>query len=168
MKNLLRLIAFFLLSFGLGACAESSIAQGGANVTVMGANYTSDHIDFTLMSPSGKNLGIGENVKPFSKGGSGGWSCCSMVPGVGQTVRVESKVGGFNDAADQYKTYKRDVVVTGSMPSTKDELHGYLIVRFFPGNQVEVELIPSADFAPQNPHVDKLFSGNRVIRKIGE
>jgi hypothetical protein len=142
--------------------------MGKTDASVSGANYTNDYVDFTLMSPSGKNLGTGGSVEPFSKGGAGGSVCCAMVPGVGQTVRVEFRVGGFDDAADQYKTYNRDVVVTGTMPSPKDELQSYLIVRFFPTHQVEAELIPSTAFEPNNPRVDKLFSGKRMMRQIGE
>lgn len=90
-----------------------------------------------------------------------------MVPTVGQTMRVELRVSGFNDAADQYKTYNRDVVVKGYPPTGSDH-HGYLVLRVFQNHEVEAELFPYADFGPKNPRVDKLFSGHRVMRRMGE
>ena len=169
MKKIMRLMSIVASSFALGSCAASSMVQGEANVTVVGANYTNDYIDFALMSASGNNLGIGESAKPFSMGGSGGWSCCAVVPGVGQPLRVKSKVGAFNDAADQFKTYEQQVVVAGSMPSPKEKLQSYLSVRFIPNHEVEAELFASDDSGPENPRVDRLFSvGPRVIRHKGE
>jgi hypothetical protein len=164
----LKLVATLTLIVALGGCAVSSIEKGKTDAAVRGVNYTNDYVDFTLMSTSGINLGTGGSVEPFPKGGAGGSVCCAMVPGVGQTVRIEFRIGGFGDAAGQYKTYSRDVVVTGTMPSPKDELQSYLIVRFFPAHEVEAELIPSTEFEPKNPRVDKLFSGKRIMRQIGE
>lgn len=165
-------LTILLMSITLlvSACATSSMRSGEANVTVMGTNYTEDYIEFTLMSPSGKNLGTGGSVEPFSKGGTGGGVCCAMVPGVGQTVRVELRVGGFNDAADQYKTYSRDVVVKGTMPKPEYKLQSVLIVRFFPNHEVEAELLPGdGDFGPANSRMDRLFfAGPRVMRHKGE
>jgi hypothetical protein len=135
----------------------------------MGANYTNDYIEFALMSPSGKNLGIGGDAKPFSEGGTSGQSCCAMLPSVGQTVRVELRVGGFNDAADQYKTYVRDVVVRG-VTSNDPDWSNFLIVRFFQDQNVEAEFISESlkSGAPVSPHVDGLFYGRRAMRQMGE
>ncbi|RDK03244.1 hypothetical protein DLM46_09890 [Paraburkholderia lacunae] len=167
----MKKITILLVSIALmvSACAASSLGQGIADASVMGANYTNDYINFTLMSPSGKNLGMGGDAKPFSDGGAGGTACCALLPGVGQTVRVEFRVGGFNDAADQYKTYIRDVVVKGVTSNDPDSMN-YLIVRFFPDHNVEAEFITESlkSGAPVSPRVDELFYGRRVMRHLGE
>jgi hypothetical protein len=46
--------------------------------------------------------------------------------------------------------------------------HSYLIVRFFPDHEVEVELVPGDEISPRNPRVDALFSGKRMMRHKGE
>lgn len=167
MKQIVRVIAALAVSVVLGGCAASSIGRGKTDAGVMVANYTNDYVEVSLLSPSGRKIGIGEDAKPFSEGGTGGRSCCAMVPTVGQTMRVELRVGGFNDAADQYKTYNRDVVVKGSPPTDSDH-HSYLILRVFQNHEVEAELFPYSNFEPTNPRVDKLFSGHRVMRQVGE
>src|SRR5271163_1981317 len=98
MKQIARVIAALAVSVALGACATaSSIGRDKIDAAVIGVNYTSDYIDFTLMSPLGENLDTGGDAKPFSEGGTGGTECCARLPGVGQTVHVELRVGGFND-----------------------------------------------------------------------
>ncbi len=152
-----------------GKDVSVDVGQDKTDATVMGVNYTNDYIHFRLISPSGESFGIGGDAKPFSKGGTGGWSCCAMVPSVGQTVRVELSVGGFNDAADQHKTYSRDVVVVGTMPKPEYKLQSYLIVRFFPRHEVEAEFIAGDDpLGMRNPRVDQLLLGQRVMRHLGE
>lgn len=165
-----RRVTTLLISMTLlmSACVASSIGQGKKDAAVMGVNYTNEYISFSLMSQSGEDLGIGGDAKPFSQGGTGGSSCCAMLPGVGQTVRVELKVGGFNDAADQYRTYTRNVIVKGATSMAPDR-HSYLIVRNFPNHEIEAEFVPGDDpHGMKSPRVDQLLLGKRVMRKMGE
>ncbi|MEX3707214.1 hypothetical protein AB3X92_42120, partial [Paraburkholderia sp. BR14317] len=105
----------------------------------------------------------------FSRGGKGGRECCALIPGVGQTIRVVWRVGGRQETRSEWKTYSRDVVVTGAMPTKKDS-YNILMVRFFLDHDVEAELIPDRGEpgGSASPRVDKLFSGQRVMRHIGE
>lgn len=169
MRPLFKLFAVFTVSLIVTACARLPRTSEVVNVSVMGVNYSADYIDFVLMSPSGVNLGTGGTVDPFSKGGSGGSVCCALVPGVGQTIRIDLRIGGFNDTADQYQKYSRNVLVKGTMPSPNYLLQSFLIVRFFPNLVVEAELIPGDDTrGMRNPRVDQLLIGRRVTRRPGE
>ena len=154
----------------LGGCAVGQ-PGGYVDASAWSANYTEDYIpEFHIETASGKSTGLeGIQVKPFSKGGTGGRECCSLIPGVGQTIRVVWQVGGYNDDESQWKTYSRDVIVKGAMPTKKDA-YNILMVRFFPDHQVEAELIPDRGEAggSASPRVDKLFYGQRVMRHIGE
>jgi hypothetical protein len=164
-KLIASLILFVLL---LSGCAVGQ-PQHYVDATAWSANYTEDYVrDFRIQTASGKDTGLeGIQVKEFSRGGTGGSECCSLIPGVGQTIKVVWRIGGFNDDESQWKTYTNDVIAKGAMP-VESQTHSYLVVRFFPNHQVEAELFPSADLDPKNPRVDKLFSGQRVMRHIGE
>jgi hypothetical protein len=95
--------------------------------------------------------------------------CCTLIPGVGQTIKVVWRVGGRQDDKSLWKTYSRDVVVKGEV-SRDPNRHSYLIVRFFPRHDVEAEFVPGDDpLGARNPRVDKLFFvGPRVMRQMGE
>jgi hypothetical protein len=153
----------------LGGCAVGQ-QSGYIDASAWSANYTEDYIhDFWIQTVSGKDTALGGiQVKEFSKGGTGGSQCCAMIPGVGQPIKVVWRIGGFNDEKSQWKTYSRDVVVTGAMPKEKDAFN-ILMVRFFRDHQVEAELIPDRGVTGlPSPRVDKVFSGRRVMRNIGE
>ncbi len=130
MKKVLKFIAVVALNLGLGACAGASIKSAETDAAVTTANYTNDYVNFTLWSPSGVNLGMGGDAKPFASGGAGGTACCIKIPGIGETIQVRARAGGFNDTAARYKTYQDDVVIKGSQP-TQPQLYSYLVVRFF-------------------------------------
>ncbi|RDK03183.1 DUF3304 domain-containing protein [Paraburkholderia lacunae] len=152
----------------ISACARAQ-PRGYVDATAWSANYTEDYIhEFHIQTASGQDTGLeGIQVGEFSKGGKGGSECCSLIPGVGQTIRVVWTVANTDDKA-QWKTYSRDVVVIGSMPMEKDA-YNILMVRFFPDHQVEAELIPDrGKTGLPSLRVDKLFSGQRVMRKMGE
>ncbi|CAB3721171.1 hypothetical protein LMG22037_04779 [Paraburkholderia phenoliruptrix] len=167
MTRMARIFIAMMLSM-LAACATGQ-RMHHVDASAWSANYTEDYIqDFWIQTADGKNTGLsGVQVKEFSAGGTGGSECCSLIPGVGQTIKVVWRVGGHQEDESTWKTYSRDVEVKGAMP-TQPQSHSYLIVRFFPDHEVEVELFPSADLRPENPRVDKLFSGQRVMRHIGE
>ena len=104
----------------------------------------------------------------FSKGGTGGRECCALIPGVGRTIKVVWRIGGRRDDESRWKTYSKDVTVTGTV-SRNTSRHSYLIVRFFPNHEVEAEFVPGDDpRGAQNPRVDRLFLGQRVMRYMGE
>jgi hypothetical protein len=154
----------------LAACATGQ-PGGYVDASAWSANYTEDYIqDFSIQTADGKDTGLeGIQVKEFSKGGTGGSECCSLIPGVGQTIKIVWRVGGRQDDKSQWKAYSRDVVVIGKMPGdTKD--HSVLMVRFFPNHEVEAEVFPGdGSFGPSNPRMDKLFFvGPRVMRHMGE
>jgi hypothetical protein len=156
----------------LSACATAS-SGGYVDVSAWGANYTEDFIyDFSVQTVSGKDTGVaGSRLSEFSRGGTGGRECCSLMPGVGQTIKIVWQVGGRQDDRSKWKTYSRDTVVKGTMPGNPGQTpHSVLIVRFFPSQEVEAELFPGNDsFGPANPRVDKLFSiGPKVMRYRGE
>jgi hypothetical protein len=160
---------FFLMVFGtLASCAVSQ-PGGYVDASAWSANYTEDFIqDFSIQTAEGKRSGLGgAQVAEFSRGGTGGAECCSLIPGVGRTIKVAWHVGGHQEDESQWKSYSRNVVVKGTMP-TQLQTHSYLIVRFFPNHEIEAEMFPSAELLPENPRVDKLFSGQRVMRQMGE
>jgi hypothetical protein len=151
----------------LGGCAIGQ-PSGYVDASAWSANYTEDYIyDFSIQTSSGKDTGLeGIQVKEFSKGGTGSSECCSLIPGAGRTIKVVWRVGGRQDDKSLWKTYSRDVVIKGAMPHS--ERHSYLVVRFFPDHEVEAELFSSESLDPKNPRLDKLFSGRRVMRHLGE
>jgi hypothetical protein len=136
------------------------------------ANYSEDYIhDFQFETDSGKNLVLtGYNVKPFSKGGLSSPACCAALPGVGQTIRVRWRTGGdYYTPESDWTTHAAMTRIKGTS-SDDAESNTSLILRFFPDGQIEAEYITqSLKFnSPLNPRVDLLFTGQRVMRHIGE
>ena len=171
MKNVFRFVAALTLSAVLGACTAPSSRSTKVSAAIKGANYTNDYINFTLISTSGVSLGIGGDASPFSKGGIGGTACCAKLAGVGETIRIELKIGGFSNSANKFRTYIRDVTVVGAMPKNQSqEPHSVLIVRFFQNYEVEAELLPGdGSLGPDNLRMDRLFFvGPKVMRHKGE
>ncbi|WP_042303422.1 DUF3304 domain-containing protein [Paraburkholderia kururiensis] len=162
---------FVAMIFGALTACVTGQPSGYVDATAWSANYTEDYIpEFWIQTAEGKDTGLaGVQVQEFSRGGKGGHECCSLIPGVGRTIKVVWRIGGRQDDESQWKTYSRDVVVIGKMPGdTKD--HSVLMVRFFPNHEVEAEVFPGdSSFGPSNPRMDKLFFvGPRVMRHMGE
>jgi hypothetical protein len=154
----------------LASCAVGQ-PRGYVDASAWSANYTEDYIpDFHLETTSGKNLLLsGIQVKEFSKGGTGSSECCSPIPGVGQAIKVVWSVGVRQEDRSQWRTYSRDVTTTGSTSRAPDAMN-FLIVRFFPGRNIEAEFVSESakpDGKP-SPRVDQVFYGRRVMRQIGE
>jgi len=167
MRWMVRTFVVILLGV-LAGCAAGQ-RSGYVDATAWSTNYTEDYIyDFRILTAEGKPTGLsGFQVKEFSRGGTGKRMCCALIPGVGQTIKVVWSIGGRQDDESLWKTHSREVVVAGTMP-TQQQSHSYLIVRFFPNYEIEAELFPSGKLRPDNPRVDKLFSGHRVMRQLGE
>ena len=169
MRRLMKAAAALLMMLMVGGCATAKTDRW-VEVAARAANYTDDFIyDYWIRTTDGKRTGVnGTQASEFRKGGTtGGHECCGLMPGVGETVKVVWRVGGRQERESEWKTYSRNVVVKGAMPE-ENSGHSYLVVRFFSGQEVEAELFPSEVFSPQNPRVDKLFSGKRVMRQKGE
>jgi hypothetical protein len=167
MRSLAPILAAAMVG-ALGGCAVGQ-PSGYVDASAWSANYTEDYIyDFWIQTADGKATGLaGVQVQEFSRGGKGKRECCSLVPGVGQTIKVVWRIGGRQDDESQWKTHSRDIVVTGAV-SKNPKRHSYLIVRFFPRHEVEAEFIPGDDpRGARNPRVDQLFLGQRVMRHIG-
>jgi hypothetical protein len=90
-----------------------------------------------------------------------------LLPATGQTVRVVWDEETADDDPSKKRRYTRDVVVTGSRPLPV-EAYNYLIVRFFPDQQLEVEFISEPEGGPRSPRLDRVFYGERVMRHMGE
>jgi hypothetical protein len=168
----MRWVARVLLVMVVGVLNACAVGQpsGYVDASAWSANYTEDYIyDFSIQTADGKNTGLGGvQVQEFSRGGKGGRECCSLIPGVGQTIKVVWRVGGRQDDASKWTTYSRDVVVKGKI-SKNSARHSYLIVRFFSVHEVEAEFVPGDDpRGARSPRIDRLFLGQRVMRHIGE
>jgi hypothetical protein len=166
MKGLLRVwVALALLAMVSGCSAWAQ--QGYVEARATTANYTEMYVDYTFYDAKGQNLGLGGDAKPFSKGGTGGDECCVPLPGPGQTLRVVWSEETEDDDPAKKRTYTKDVVVIGPPPLPGDP-YNYVITRFFPGQQVEVELVSEPMSGGRSPRLDQLFYGRSVMRHIGE
>lgn len=165
MTKLRKVVAAFALLVMAAGCAIS--AQREYMMAPDTANYTDKYVDYTLYDIKGRNLGLGGEAKPFNKGGTGGIECCVMLPGPGQILRIVwSEEAEDHDLAKK-RTYTKDVVVTGSQPLL-GEPHNYLIVRFFPKQQLEIEFVSEPINGPRSPRRDRIFFGEHVMRQVGE
>ena len=141
--------------------------QENVNATAVTANYTEMYVDYTFYDVNGRNLGLGGSANPFSKGGTGGLECCTALPGPGKTVRVtwDEETPGRNDSRTFH--YSRDVMVIGSQPLPGDS-YNYVITRFFPGQQIEVEFVLESGGGGRSPRLDQIFYGQHEMRQMGE
>lgn len=164
-------LTLLLISIALlcGACAPIQM-RGYIDATAWSANYTEDYIrEFHIQTADGQDTGLeGVQINEFSKGGQGGHECCSLIPGVGQKIRLVWTVANTESKA-LWKTYSQTLVVKGATSNDPDSMN-FIIVRFFPDHNVEAEFISeSLKFgAVANPRVDAIFYGRRVMRYIGE
>jgi hypothetical protein len=170
MTGFIKAIAVAVWLVMLGGCAIGQ-PRGWVEAAAWAANYTEDFIyDFSVLTVDEKRTGVtGALVQEFSRGGTTGRECCGLMPGVGQTVKVVWRVGGRRDEESQWRTYSRDVVVTGATSKAAD-VRNFVVVRFFPDHDVEVEFIFESTKldGKASPRVDQLFYGRRVMRKKGE
>lgn len=153
---------------GVG-CTASTSTRGYVTAEAWAANYTEDYIhEFEIETADGRQTGLGGvQVKPFSRGGTGGVECCSLIPGVGRTIRVVWRVGGYNEPRELWRIYQKEVRTTGTVSKAVDT-QSALIVRFFPAREIEAEFVP-IDMGPSaNGRDDQLFYGRRVMRRLGE
>ncbi|MEX3926989.1 DUF3304 domain-containing protein [Paraburkholderia sp. BR10936] len=161
---------FIVLLSTMTGCAVVQ-PSGYVDASAWGANYTEDYIhEFWIQTASGKDTGVGGvQLAEFSRGGKSGSICCSLMPGVGQSIKVVWRVGGRQETRSEWKTYSKDVAVAGATSSAPDAMN-FLIVRFFPGHNIEAEFVSeSAEYdGKPSPRVDQLFYGRRVMRQMGE
>jgi hypothetical protein len=159
----------------LTAATLSSCAAGASSwqryMKIWPANYTEDFIhDFRLQTEFGKDIPLkGEEIRAFSKGGSGSDACCADLPGIGSTVRVIWRTGDMYAPETAWVSHSAVAHIGGATAQTSDS-HSFLILRFFPKDQIEAEYITQLDdpYSPANPRIDVLFQGKRIMRKPGE
>lgn len=170
MRRLMKAAAMLLLVVMLGGCAIGK-TRGWVEASAWGANYTEDYIfDFRIQTAEGNRTGvIGVGLSEFSRGGKAGKICCGLMPGVGQTIKVTWRTGGRQEEESQWRIHSRDIIVRGAMPKCTRE-HSVVVVRFFPGYEIEAELLPGdGNFGPSNPRMDRIFfAGPRIMRQKGE
>ncbi|APR34948.1 hypothetical protein BTO02_05380 [Paraburkholderia sp. SOS3] len=170
----MRRIACLLLCIGtiglLYGCASTK-SQEYVRASVYGLNYSEDYVwDFSILTESGEQTGMGgSRVQEFSKGGLSGLECCASIPRAGRTVIVEWEAGDRKEADVNWKSFRKKVVVRGEDSSDPDKLNS-LVIRFFPGHEVEAELIceSTGSDARPSPRRDQLFYGSSVMRQMGE
>lgn len=158
-----------LIAIASGGCVATTPTKY-VDAEAWGANYTEDYIQtFSVVSMDGKAQLSGSSLKPFSKGGTGGVECCSVIPGVGERVHITWQVDGSSIGDESVRIFNGEVTIKGSV-SQKRGVQSALIVRFFPNNQLEVEFVPMDDVLTKgiSKRLDKLFYGQRVMRHIGE
>ncbi len=166
-----QIVAVFAMLTALCGCAAGVPRGYVPDIRIHAANYTEDYIhEFHVETANGTDLGNGgAQVKQFSEGGASlGWGCTAL-PSVGQTIKVVWQTGGYNDPESAWITHAASTKTKGTTSGDPDT-DTYLIVRFFPNDQVEAEYIAqSVKFgSSRDPRVDLLFTGQRVMRHIGE
>ncbi len=124
MRRMARVFIVMMLSM-VAACATGQ-RMDYVDASAWSANYTEDYIqDFWIETADARATGVGGvSVSEFSRGGTSGRICCSLMPGAGQTIKVVWRVGGHQEDESRWKTYSRDVEVKGAMP-TQPQSHSY-------------------------------------------
>lgn len=163
LKKAAAVFALLVIASGCSALGQQEYVE----VRDVSANYTEMYIDYKFYDTKGRNLGLGGSANPFSKNGQGGGTCCALLPSPGRTVRVvwDEETPGRNERKTLH--YSRDVVVVGSPPLPGDA-YNYVITRFFPKQQVEVEFVSESIGGGRSPRLDQLFYGRSVMRQMGE
>ncbi|QBQ97652.1 DUF3304 domain-containing protein [Paraburkholderia pallida] len=166
MNGLKRTVAVLTLLVTLSGCSAWAQREY-VQVRELSANYTEMYVEYTFYDTKGRNLGLGGSANPFSKNGQGGGACCAFLPGPGQTVRVEWDEETPGRSESRTFHYSRDVVVIGSPPLPGDS-YNYVITRFFPAHQIEVEFVSESKGGGRSPRLDQIFYGRSVMRHMGE
>ena len=166
----IKAIALIALAFALtlNGCSTARLHHYVLAATYS-SNYSEDYIhDYSILTVDGKETGLGSiQVDKFSEGGTGSEECCSLIPGVGKTIRVVWRVQYSNDNSKD-KTFSKDVVILGRLP-VKTNSDNHLLVRFFPNHQIEAEMLSVSNSTHQpDPRTDQLFYGIHVMRHFGE
>ncbi|MDQ7982524.1 DUF3304 domain-containing protein [Paraburkholderia sp. SARCC-3016] len=170
MKRIICLMLYVAIAAMLCACAS---ARSGNYVTasVSAVNYSEDYVpDFSILTASGERTGMGGiQVQEFSKGGQSGTECCAPIPNAGQTMIVEWRIGGRQEAESNWNTFRKAIVVRGET-SSDPKATNYLVVRFFPEHQVEAEFMweRTGPHGQPSPRLDQLLYGRRVMRQMGD
>jgi hypothetical protein len=168
LKKTVTAIAFLVTISG---CAELEYRGHIPDAGVRAANYTENYItDFYLSAPeSGNGRLAGTPVKEFSRGGTGGGVCCVSFAKPGQNVQVDWYTGERNDPESRWT---RHSVITRAKGIASDDSNSNvsIVVRFFPNDKVEAEYVVQEEKpdSPRNPRFDAIFTGQRVMREIGE
>ncbi|WP_413184077.1 DUF3304 domain-containing protein [Paraburkholderia sacchari] len=173
MKGLLRSAVTLALLVSVSGCAASGkgYGEGIPDVGVRAANYTENYItEFYLSTTeSGSRRFAGTPIKEFSRGGVSGGACCFSLARPGKEVRVEWYTGQRNDPESRWIQHSE---VTRAAGTTSDDPDSNisLIVRFFPGDRVEAEYVVQEEKldSARNPRFDAIFTGQHVMRHIGE
>jgi hypothetical protein len=165
MTGLKKAVAAAALLVMMYGCATG--AQRGYVMAPDAANYTNKYIRYSLRDTKDKPFGLGGDANPFNKGGAANGDCCAALPGPGQTIRIVWSEAPPGSDDGQKHTYTKDVAIIGSQPLPGDA-YNYLIVRFFPDQQLEVEFVSELVSGPRSPRLDRIFYGERVMRHIGE
>ncbi|WP_343655974.1 DUF3304 domain-containing protein [Paraburkholderia caribensis] len=162
-------LAIFTAATPLLGCASLSQIGYVPEVAVVTANYTDKYVYYSLADGDDRPLNIGGSAHPFANGGTGGTDCCRAMPNAGQKITVRWQEGTKDINADKTPLLHKTVTVRGSSPRSGDRFN-YMIVRFFSGQQVEVEILsePNGPRATRDPRLDKIFYGQRVMRQIGD
>ncbi|APR34949.1 hypothetical protein BTO02_05385 [Paraburkholderia sp. SOS3] len=138
--------------------------------SVYGVNYSEDYVpDFSILTESGEQTGMGgSRVQEFSKGGLSGLMCCAPIPKPGRSLIVSWHIGDRKEGEANWKSFRKTVVVRGEASNDPDKMNS-LVVRFFPGYEVEAELMceSTGPDAGPSPRLDQLFYGRRVMRRMG-
>ncbi|QYD68270.1 hypothetical protein KZJ38_18720 [Paraburkholderia edwinii] len=170
MKRIVCLV-FCLGIVGLLSGCASVRSHGYVDARVSAVNYSEDYVpDFSVLTASGDPTGMGGvQVQEFSKGGLSKNECCAPIPGAGQTMIIEWRVGGRHEAEANWKTFRKAVVVRGETSSDPKAVNR-LVVRFFPEHEVEAELMWSLIGLGGRPssRLDQLIYGRRVMRQMGD
>lgn len=167
-----RILLLCILASGFYGCATGTPHGYLPYMAVRPANYSEDYIhDINFETESGKELALSTiDVKPFSKGGLGSPACCAALPGVGQAIRIIWRTGGnYYTPESEWISHSGVATIKGVAINSPD-IRTYLIVRFFPDDKIEAEYVSQAlKFgSPRNSRADVLFTGQRVMRHLGE
>lgn len=163
LKKAAIVLSLLVVTAGCSAWGQ----RGDVQVRELSANYTEMYIDYMFYDTKGRNLGLGGSANPFSKNGQGGGTCCAFLSGPGQTVRVEWDEQTQNHNESRTSHYSRDVMVIGSQTLPGDS-YNYVITRFFPGQQIEVEFVSESGGGGRSPRLDQIFYGQHEMRQMGE
>lgn len=167
-----RNLAVSVLLTLLSGCVTGASPGSMEYMDIRPANYSEEYIhEIQFETEDGKHLALSTfNIKPFSQGGLGSSACCATLPGVGKRLRVLWMTGGdYYTPKSQWIGHSATARIKG-VTSNDSDSNTSLILRFFQNNQIEAEYVPQSLKAgsPRNSRRDLLFTGQRVMRQVGE